>query len=158
MACLTMGRGERKATCFIKAYLSPPLLNFILVCKTMTFLYSSSLATPNASSSTRSSYNNAVPPSRPGFDVGGFKMGGGGTLCHNQIFPISSLSPYQNRWTIRVRVSSKPSIRTWSNSRGEGRVFNVDIVDESVSSSNCCCCCCCCRSLSFYTSYITDYC
>ena len=37
------------------------------------------------------------------------------------------------RWTIRVRVASKPSIRTWSNSRGEGRVLNVDLVDETVS-------------------------
>jgi ssDNA-binding replication factor A large subunit len=30
-----------------------------------------------------------------------------------------------------VRVVSKPSIRTWSNSRGEGRVLNVDLVDET---------------------------
>jgi replication factor A1 len=28
-------------------------------------------------------------------------------------------------------VASKPSIRTWSNSRGEGRVLNVDLVDET---------------------------
>ena len=39
---------------------------------------------------------------------------------------------YQNKWTIRVRVASKPSIREWSNSRGQGKVFNVDLVDESV--------------------------
>ena len=32
-----------------------------------------------------------------------------------------------------MRVASKPSIRTWSNSRGEGRVLNVDLVDETVS-------------------------
>ena len=38
-----------------------------------------------------------------------------------------------DRWTIRARVTSKSSIRTWSNSKGEGRVFNVDLVDESVS-------------------------
>ncbi|KAK2549764.1 Replication protein A 70 kDa DNA-binding subunit [Acropora cervicornis] len=47
------------------------------------------------------------------------------------VYPISSLTPYQNRWTIRVRVTSKSNIRTWSNSKGEGRVFNVDFVDES---------------------------
>ena len=40
-----------------------------------------------------------------------------------------------SRWTIRVRAVSKPSIRTWSNSRGEGRVLNVDFVDETVSTS-----------------------
>ena len=37
------------------------------------------------------------------------------------------------RWTIRVRVVSKPSIRTWSNSRGEGRVLNANLVDETVT-------------------------
>ena len=30
-------------------------------------------------------------------------------------------------------MASKPSIREWSNSRGQGKVFNVDLVDESVS-------------------------
>ncbi|XP_051153534.1 replication protein A 70 kDa DNA-binding subunit-like [Leptopilina boulardi] len=45
--------------------------------------------------------------------------------------PISSLSPYQNRWVIKVRVSNKSDIRTWSNSRGEGKLFSMDLVDES---------------------------
>lgn len=47
------------------------------------------------------------------------------------IFPISSLNPYQGRWTIRARVTSKPPIRTYNNSRGEGKVMSVDLVDES---------------------------
>ena len=47
------------------------------------------------------------------------------------IFPISSLNPYHNRWTICARVTSKSSIREWSNSRGQGRLFNVDLIDES---------------------------
>ena len=38
------------------------------------------------------------------------------------------------RWTICARVTSKSSIREWSNSRGTGRLFNVDLIDESVSS------------------------
>ncbi|KAB0796289.1 hypothetical protein PPYR_10350 [Photinus pyralis] len=45
--------------------------------------------------------------------------------------PISSLSPYQNKWVIKARVSNKSSIRTWSNSRGEGKLFNMDLIDES---------------------------
>lgn len=45
--------------------------------------------------------------------------------------PISSLSPYQNRWVIKVRVSNKSDIRTWNNSRGEGKLFSMDLVDES---------------------------
>ena len=40
----------------------------------------------------------------------------------------------QPRWTIRARVTNKSSIRTWSNSKGEGRLFSVDLLDESVSS------------------------
>lgn len=47
------------------------------------------------------------------------------------VYPISSLTPYQNRWTIRARVTNKSNIRTWSNSKGDGRVFNFDLVDES---------------------------
>ncbi|XP_031833471.1 replication protein A 70 [Nomia melanderi] len=45
--------------------------------------------------------------------------------------PIVALSPYQNRWVIKARVVSKSGIRTWSNSRGEGKLFSMDIVDES---------------------------
>ena len=37
------------------------------------------------------------------------------------------------RWTIRARITHKSAIRTWSNSRGEGKLFSVDLVDESVS-------------------------
>lgn len=37
------------------------------------------------------------------------------------------------RWTIRARVTNKANIRTWSNSRGEGKLFSFEILDESVS-------------------------
>lgn len=49
----------------------------------------------------------------------------------NNIHPINSLSPYQNKWTIRARVIYKAPIRTWSNQRGEGKLFSMDLVDES---------------------------
>jgi len=49
----------------------------------------------------------------------------------NNIHPINSLSPYQNKWTIRARVVYKAPIRTWSNQRGEGKLFSMDLVDES---------------------------
>uniref|UniRef100_A0A674ESC9 Replication protein A subunit n=1 Tax=Salmo trutta TaxID=8032 RepID=A0A674ESC9_SALTR len=35
------------------------------------------------------------------------------------------------RWTIRARVTNKSGIRTWSNSRGDGKLFSMEIVDES---------------------------
>ena len=45
--------------------------------------------------------------------------------------PIASLSPYQNKWVIKARVMSKSPIRTWSNAKGEGKLFSVDLMDDS---------------------------
>ncbi|XP_070150372.1 replication protein A 70 kDa DNA-binding subunit-like isoform X2 [Polyergus mexicanus] len=45
--------------------------------------------------------------------------------------PIAALSPYQNRWVIKARVTNKSEIKTWSNSRGEGKLFSMDLIDES---------------------------
>ncbi|XP_018310864.1 replication protein A 70 kDa DNA-binding subunit [Mycetomoellerius zeteki] len=45
--------------------------------------------------------------------------------------PIAALSPYQNKWVIKVRVTNKSPIKTWSNSRGEGKLFSMDLIDES---------------------------
>lgn len=45
--------------------------------------------------------------------------------------PISALSPYQNKWVIKARVTAKSAIRTWSNAKGEGKLFSMDLMDES---------------------------
>lgn len=45
----------------------------------------------------------------------------------------SVYSVYTPRWTIRARVTNKSSIRNWSNSKGEGKLFSFETVDESVS-------------------------
>lgn len=45
--------------------------------------------------------------------------------------PISALSPYQNKWVIKARVTAKSPIRTWSNAKGEGKLFSMDLMDES---------------------------
>lgn len=47
------------------------------------------------------------------------------------VHPISSLTPYQNKWTIKARVTNKTPVRTWSNSRGEGKLFSVNFLDET---------------------------
>ncbi|WAR01828.1 RFA1-like protein [Mya arenaria] len=69
------------------------------------------------------------PPSKPGFNV---RSGGTpGTPGSNRIHSIASLTPYQNRWRIRARVTQKSNIRTWSNSRGEGKLFSVYYISKA---------------------------
>ncbi|KAG8954188.1 Replication factor A protein 1 [Tulasnella sp. 424] len=47
------------------------------------------------------------------------------------IYPIEQLSPYQNKWTIKARVTQKSDIRNFSTARGEGKLFNVTLTDET---------------------------
>ena len=49
---------------------------------------------------------------------------------HANILPINSLNSYQNRWTIKARVTSKSDIRRYSNARGEGKFFSFDLLDS----------------------------
>lgn len=55
----------------------------------------------------------------------------GGTAL--KVVPIQSLTPYQNRWTIRARVTNKGQMKEWKNSRGEGKLFSFTVSDESGS-------------------------
>ncbi|KAL1462309.1 hypothetical protein WDU94_014152 [Cyamophila willieti] len=57
--------------------------------------------------------------------IGG--AGGSATQTH----PIVSLSPYQNKWTIKARVTNKTPIREWNNARGSGKLFSIDLLDDS---------------------------
>lgn len=52
-------------------------------------------------------------------------------LSEHLTMPIESLSPYQNKWVIKARVMSKSAIRTWSNAKGEGKLFSMDLCDET---------------------------
>ncbi|XP_017771674.1 PREDICTED: replication protein A 70 kDa DNA-binding subunit [Nicrophorus vespilloides] len=44
---------------------------------------------------------------------------------------ISTITPYQNKWVIKARVTNKSNIRTWKNAKGEGSLFSFDLLDES---------------------------
>jgi replication factor A1 len=54
-----------------------------------------------------------------------------GSVSHANIYPIEALSPYAQKWTIKARVTSKSDIRTWHKQSGEGKLFSVNLLDES---------------------------
>ncbi|XP_075216262.1 replication protein A 70 [Lycorma delicatula] len=77
---------------------------------------------------------NSTPANSPtpfGGKPGNNPSVGSSPLSSQRTHPIAYLSPYQNKWVIKARVTSKTNIRTWSNARGEGKLFSVDLVDES---------------------------
>jgi len=53
------------------------------------------------------------------------------TLNPQLACPISSITPYSNKWLIKGRVTSKTNKRTWNNAKGEGVLFAFDIKDDS---------------------------
>ncbi|KAJ6140091.1 Nucleic acid-binding OB-fold [Penicillium samsonianum] len=51
--------------------------------------------------------------------------------AHATIYPIEAISPYSNKWTMKARCTSKSSIKTWHNKNGEGKLFSVNLLDDS---------------------------
>ncbi|KAJ0112480.1 hypothetical protein Patl1_02624 [Pistacia atlantica] len=47
-----------------------------------------------------------------------------------RIIPIGALNPYQGKWTIKARVTSKGELRHYNNQRGDGKVFHFDLLDS----------------------------
>lgn len=48
-----------------------------------------------------------------------------------RISDIESLNPYPSgRWTIKARVTNRTPIKHWSNAKGEGKLFSVELVDR----------------------------
>lgn len=55
----------------------------------------------------------------------------GPSTAHATIYPIEAISPYSNKWTIKARCTSKSNIKTWHNKNGEGKLFSVNLLDDS---------------------------
>ena len=53
------------------------------------------------------------------------------STAHANIYPIEALSPYAHKWTIKARCTNKSDIKTWHNKNGEGKLFSVNLLDES---------------------------
>lgn len=58
-------------------------------------------------------------------------MRGPSASAHATIYPIEAISPYSNKWTIKARCTSKSNIKTWHNKNGEGKLFSVNLLDDS---------------------------
>ncbi|RLM98456.1 replication protein A 70 kDa DNA-binding subunit C-like [Panicum miliaceum] len=43
--------------------------------------------------------------------------------------PVAQLNPYQERWTIKARVTSKTDLRHYTNNKGPGKVFSFHLLD-----------------------------
>ena len=52
-------------------------------------------------------------------------------VAGSNITPIAGLNIYNSRWTIKARITTKSDIRTWSNARGEGSLFSIELLDNS---------------------------
>jgi replication factor A1 len=53
------------------------------------------------------------------------------SASHSNIYPIEALSPYAHKWTIKARITNKSEIRTWHKQSGTGKLFSVNLLDES---------------------------
>ncbi|XP_059076610.1 replication protein A 70 kDa DNA-binding subunit A-like [Cryptomeria japonica] len=51
------------------------------------------------------------------------------TTTFENISPIKTLNPYQNKWTIKGKVTHKRPIKAYSTATKNGHVFSFDIVD-----------------------------
>ncbi|KDN50412.1 replication factor-a protein [Tilletiaria anomala UBC 951] len=86
---------------------------------------------PESTTNQKPSFSTSNYTRSNGSGVRNASTGVGGTKSKLPVYPIEALSPYQNKWTIRARVTYKGDIKHYSNARGEGKLFSVNLLDES---------------------------
>lgn len=102
----------------------------------------SSLEASSAAADKEESHKQEVPvisqtsfygnkPLDPTFHDQKGKMNHISSVSSATIYPIESLSPYQNKWTIKARVTNKSEIKHWHNQKGEGKLFSCVFMDET---------------------------
>jgi replication factor A1 len=74
-------------------------------------------------------YGKPAPQSRAANTGGTF--GGAEDSNYPNLRPIEALSLYGSEWTIKARCTHKTEIKTWHNKNGEGKLFSVNLLDES---------------------------
>lgn len=85
----------------------------------------------SAAAAVKTESSSFVNNNKPSYAASGSSAPASGGILSGQLTqPISSLSPYQNKWVIKARVTSKGPMRTWSNQKGEGKLFSFDLMDE----------------------------
>lgn len=81
-----------------------------------------------AAGSQRTQYStphaSAAPTRQPQHNAAAF-----GGFGQEGIVPIKGLNPYQNKWTIKARVTNKSDKRNFVNAKGPGQLFTVDLLD-----------------------------
>mmetsp|Transcript_686 Transcript_686/g.847 ORF Transcript_686/g.847 Transcript_686/m.847 type:complete len:589 (+) Transcript_686:51-1817(+) len=50
-------------------------------------------------------------------------------LQNKKVLSISQLNPYNNKWTIKVRLTTKGEVIQWTNARGSGELMKVTFTD-----------------------------
>ena len=89
---------------------------------------------PAAPVTTSTAYNQpAAQQAAPNAYAQAARVGGGvqANASHHNVVDIQQLNMYMNKWTIKARVTNKSDWRTWDNGKTKGKLFSVDLLDQS---------------------------